>query len=242
MSKSDKYYDFLIERRQAILDRAAAAAHKSGRSLPEIDIVCVSKTVDTDSVVAAHDIGWKHFAENRPQELDKKLSELEAMGIKDEFVFDMIGNLQTNKINQVLASSPRLIHSVDALKLAENISKRALRDEVVAPVLLQVNTSGEESKSGFSPKEIKACFEDLLDLEGLDVLGLMTMAPKDNKSAARKCFRDTRKLQDQLIDEYEWELPIMSAGMSGDFEIAIEEGSNLVRLGRVVFDNEYNLI
>lgn len=238
---NEQYKEFLATRRNEILDRVAKACKKSHRTVSDIDICCVSKTVDTNAVMLAREVGWKHFAENRPQELSLKLEELEGLGVADDYVFDLIGNLQTNKINQVLQANPRLIQSVDSLKLAENISKRAIRDNLCVPCLLQVNTSGETSKSGMSEKEIKRDFEFFLDLEGIDCLGLMCMAPLNNPTQARRCFRKARTLQDQLISEYEWELPLLSAGMSNDFEIAIEEGSNLIRLGRVVFDCGYNL-
>ena len=147
----------------------------------------------------------------------------------------MIGNLQTNKINAVLGSA-ELIHSVGSLHLAQAISSRAVRKiEAGAPIM-----SGEESKGGFSPDEIRAAAGELAELEGICVQGLMTMAPRGNKDVARRTFAGLRELRDELEAAHpDLNLPELSCGMSEDFESALEEGSTLVRLGRVVFSPEF---
>ena len=159
----------------------------------------------------------------------------------------MIGNLQTNKINAVLGSA-ELIHSVGSLHLAQAVSSRAARKieagELAGPqrVLIEVNVSGEESKGGFSPDEIRASAGELAELEGICVQGLMTMAPRGNKDVARRTFAGLRELRDELEAAYpDLELPELSCGMSEDFEPALEEGSTLVRLGRVVFSPEFEV-
>ena len=159
----------------------------------------------------------------------------------------MIGNLQTNKINAVLGAA-ELIHSVGSLHLAQAISSRAVRKieagELSAPqrVLIEVNVSGEESKGGFSPDEVRAAAGELAELEGICVQGLMTMAPRGNKDVARRTFAGLRELRDELETAHpDLCLPELSCGMSEDFEPALEEGSTLVRLGRVVFSPEFEV-
>ena len=154
-------------------------------------------------------------------------------------------HLQTNKINAVLGSA-ELIHSVGSLHLAQAISSRAVRKieagELAGPqrVLIEVNVSGEESKGGFSPDEIRAAAGELAELEGICVQGLMTMAPRGNKDVARRTFAGLRELRDELEAAHpDLNLPELSCGMSEDFESALEEGSTLVRLGRVVFSPEF---
>ena len=148
-------------------------------------------------------------------------------------------------INAVLGSA-ELIHSVGSLHLAQAISSRAARKieagELAGPqrVLIEVNVSGEESKGGFSPDEIRAAAGELAELEGICVQGLMTMAPRGNKDVARRTFAGLRELRDELEAAHpDLNLPELSCGMSEDFEPALEEGSTLVRLGRVVFSPEF---
>ena len=161
--------------------------------------------------------------------------------------FDMIGNLQTNKINAVLGRA-ELIHSVSSLHLARSVSERALRrmeaGALAAPadVLIEVNVSGEASKSGFSPKELVCGLDELSGLRGIRVRGLMTMAPRGERDVARRTFAGLRELRDELRRRVpEMDLGELSCGMSEDFEVAVEEGSTLVRLGRVVFDPAFGI-
>jgi pyridoxal phosphate enzyme (YggS family) len=196
----EAYLSFLRERREAVLSRASAACARSGRRLEDIDVIAVSKTVGVDEVVLAWQAGYRAFGENRPQELKRKLEGLAGRGDVAGARFDMIGNLQVNKINQVLGNV-RLIHSVSSVHLAEAISKRAQVRDMVASVLVEVNVSGEESKSGLSPKEAKAEFEALLGLPGIDVCGLMTMAPKGDAERAMSTFAGLHELRDDLAGE-----------------------------------------
>ncbi len=225
--------------------RIEAACARAGRDVSEVTPVAVSKTVGTGELLAAWRAGWRRFAENRPQELVRKLTGLAEHPELPEVRFDMIGNLQTNKINAVLGSA-ELIHSVGSLHLAQAISSRAVRKieagELAGPqrVLIEVNVSGEESKGGFSPDEIRAAAGELAELEGICVQGLMTMAPRGNKDVARRTFAGLRELRDELETAHpDLNLPELSCGMSEDFEPALEEGSTLVRLGRVVFSPEF---
>ena len=237
--KERKYLDFISSRRDEILQRAQEATNKSGRTLDDIVCMAVTKHVDVDDVILARHAGWNRFGENRPQELNRKIDGLSKIGIQDDFVFDAIGNLQTNKINSILGKCD-LIHSISSMHLAQAVSKRVVREQMSQKILLEVNISGEETKSGFAPEELNSCFENLLNLDGIEVAGLMTMAPANDPYRARKTFSDFREYAEYLRHEWGVELPYLSGGMSDDFEIALEEGTNMVRLGRIVFSDTFN--
>jgi len=239
-SLSERYGAFLSERRAALLSMIADACARAGRNPQEVDLLAVSKTVGPDEVALAIAAGQRLFGENRPQELSRKLAALRASGQADMVRFDMIGNLQKNKINQVLGNV-ELIHSVSSIHLAQAIAKRAEARGIVAKVLIEVNVSGEESKSGFDPTELRSQVEEVLGLGGLQVEGLMTMAPAHDASEARRTFSGLRNLADELRVRTGMPLSVLSCGMSDDFQIAVEEGSTLVRLGRIVFDEHYPL-
>lgn len=235
------YRDFIAQRREEILARMEAVLAESGRTLADADLIAVSKTVGVDEVLAAVDAGYRMFAENRPQELARKLDALAQIGGLPHLRFDMIGNLQKNKVNAVLGRA-ELIHSIGSLHLAQAVSSRVERrmeaGELAAaqPVLIEVNVSGEASKSGFSSDELRAAMDELRGLCGIDIRGLMTMAPQGDKTVARACFSELRALRDELAAASGLSLSELSCGMSEDFEAALAEGSTLVRLGRVVFD------
>ena len=148
---SDEYLEFIKARKAQIESLVADTAKKSGRSASEIEIVAVSKTVPVEAVLAAYKAGYKVFGENRPQELTHKLTGLSETPFASEITFDMIGNLQKNKINQVVGKV-RYIHSISSEHLAEAVSKRAEVQGTEESVLLEVNVSAEASKSGFSPE------------------------------------------------------------------------------------------
>ncbi len=238
IEREDKYFNFILHRRDEIMHKVQTSCEKSNRNINEITCMAVTKTVDIDDVILAKLAGWNRFGENRPQELNRKLDGLSNLGIRDEFTFDAIGNLQTNKINSILGKCD-LIHSVSSLHLAHALSKRVVREGLSQKILLEVNVSGEQTKSGFDPQEINASFEELLALEGIEIAGLMTMAPAHDPSRARKTFSDFRELAEDLRAKWSVELPYLSGGMSDDFEIAIEEGTNMIRLGRIVFNDTY---
>lgn len=234
------YQEFLEERREEILGRIRAAARRAGRDALEVTPIAVSKTVGPDEVLLAWRAGWRAFGENRPQELARKLAAAAGAPEMDGVRFDMIGNLQKNKINQVIGRV-ELIHSVSSAHLAEAISKRCEARGIASACLLEVNVSGEASKSGFSPDELRAEVEGVVALPGLRVSGLMTMAPAGSADAARRTFSGLRELAEELRGRTGLALPVLSCGMSDDFEIGVEEGATLVRLGRCVFDRGYDL-
>lgn len=243
----DEYLDAIRRRRDEIMARVDEALERSGRAPGSVRVMAVSKTVGTPQVLAAIEAGYGLFGENRPQELVRKLGELAEVSDLPPVRFDMIGNLQTNKINAVLGRAA-CIHSVSSLHLAEAISSRVQRriesGELAAaqPVLLEANVSGELSKSGFTPDELRAAFPRLSELRGILIQGLMTMAPRGDKGIARSTFASLRELRDELAGDWPGvDLAELSCGMSEDFSEAILEGSTLVRLGRVVFDPAFEL-
>lgn len=237
-AKRESYRAFLAERRAELLERIAQAAGRAGRDASEVLLLAVSKTVGDDEVVLAHEVGYNAFGENRPQELKRKVAVVRENPRMDGVRFDMIGNLQKNKINQVLGNAA-LVHSVSSLHLAQAIASRSVTRGCVTPYLLEVNVSGEASKSGFEPEEARRVAEEVMGLAGIELRGLMTMAPARDASAARRTFSGLRELGEDLRIRTGAGLEVLSCGMSGDFEIAVEEGSTLVRLGRIVFDPAY---
>ena len=234
------YLDFLRERREQILQRVADACRRAGRTTDDVTILGVSKTVGVDEVALAWQAGWHAFAENRPQELTRKLEGLREHPEMSGVRFDMIGNLQTNKINQVVGKVA-LVHSVSSEHLANAISKRSVSHGVTTRFLIEVNVSGEESKSGFTPDAAREAAERLAGLPNMELMGLRTLAPAHDPDAARSTFSGLRELEVELRGRPGLELPILSCRMSDDFQIAVEEGSTLVRLGRTVFDPNYAL-
>ena len=236
----DAYQAFLADRRLAIRERAAEAAARAGRDASDVAMLAVSKSVEPEATLLAWRAGWRAFAENRPQELARKLEFAEGTPEMAGVRFDAIGNLQKNKINQVIGRV-ELLHSVSSLELAEAVSKRCCARGIVQPALVEVNVLGEQSKSGFSPQEAREAAEALAALPGIRLEGLMAMAPRDDADAARRTFSGARELAGELRDRTGLALGVLSCGMSDDFTIAIEEGSTLVRLGRVAFDPAYEL-
>ena len=240
MEDQTSYEAFLASRRERILGVIADACARAGRDACEVSTLAVSKTVGPAEVRAAWDAGWHAFGENRPQELGRKLAAAEADPAMQGVRFDMIGNLQKNKINQVIGRVG-LIHSISSEHLAEAVSTRSEAHGLVSDVLLEVNVSGEASKSGFSPDELREAAERVAALSGIRVRGLMTMAPAHDADAARRTFSGLRELAGELRVRTGLALDVLSCGMSDDFALAVEEGSTLVRLGRCVFDQSYVL-
>lgn len=236
----ERYASFLGERRAEILRRIAEAAGRVGRDPSEVTLLAVSKTVGPDEVFLAWQQGYRAFGENRPQELTRKLAGAAEHPEMAQARFDMIGNLQTNKINQVIGHV-ELIHSVSSEHLADALSKRSVTHGVTTRFLIEVNVSGEESKSGFAPEGAREAAERLAGLPNMELEGLMTMAPAHDPDAARRTFAGLRELAVDLRGRTGRPLPVLSCGMSDDFPIAVEEGSTLVRLGRTVFDPNYVL-
>lgn len=239
----EQYCEQVRQRRAEILERVAQAARAAGRDPREVTVCAVSKTVDVDKVAAARAAGYTAFGENRPQVLTRKLDLLGGDPAFADVAWHMIGNLQENKINRVLEDRPALIHSIASPELAAAVSKRAQARGMVQPVLLEVNVSGEESKSGMAPQVVREQFSAIAALEGIKVRGLMTMAPQGDPAVAERTFEGLRLLLEGLRAEAAEpaSLTELSMGMSEDFWEAVGQGATIVRLGRVAFDPEFPL-
>lgn len=215
--------------------RMAAAAARVGRDPATVTLVAVSKTKPMSEIVAAYAAGQRDFGENRFDELWAKVDEAPHAGLT-EIRWHMIGTIQSRKTKQAVGPFA-LIHSVDRLKIAERLSRDAEAAGNVLSVLLEVNVSGEASKHGFTPQDVRDAVEALEQLPGVRVRGLMTMAPyTDDIALIRSVFRGLRELRDQLHAEHAglaW--PELSMGMTNDFEIAVEEGATIVRVGSAIF-------
>ncbi len=216
----------VAQRLTLVRERVAQAAERSGRSPAEVTIVAVSKLFPTQAIEEAAAAGIAHIGENRVQEAAAKVSSLRHLPV----TWHMIGHLQTNKAKTALELFD-IIQTVDSLRLAEALSRRADR---AIPVLLEVNVAGEASKFGLSPQEVPQTAEAVARLPHLDMRGLMTMAPLvSDPEEVRPVFRELRRLRDALG------LTELSMGMTDDFEVAIEEGATLVRIGRAIFGERY---
>ncbi|NBR48807.1 YggS family pyridoxal phosphate-dependent enzyme [bacterium] len=214
----------------AIRSRMKSAADRVGRQVSDIRLVAVSKTYPPSVIREAWEVGQRVFGENRVQDALPKILELPA-----EAEWHFIGHLQSNKIRKALPAF-ELIHGVDNPELAIQINRIAGEMGLTASVLLETNVSGEASKFGFSPDALRQNLEDLLSLPNLCVKGLMTMAPySEDPENARPVFSALRKLRDELASKTQHPLPELSMGMSGDFEVAIEEGATIVRIGSSIF-------
>lgn len=218
---------------ERVNERIAHAAARAGRDTAGITLVAVSKTVSADRVEEAYAAGIRHFGENRAQELTRKCSVLDL-----DCTWHFIGHLQSNKVKEALAYAS-LIHSVDNLPLAVEIDRRAAARGVAADMLAQINISDEDTKSGIQPEEARGFVMALSALPNLRVLGLMAIArPTDNPEEARPEFRRMKEIFDELstgVVKTNVVMKYLSMGMSHDFEVAVEEGANIVRVGSAIF-------
>ncbi len=204
-------------------------AEGAGRNAEEITLIAVSKTMGCDRISDAITAGHLIFGENRVQELMEKIRILGKNPC-----WHLIGHLQTNKVKYVVGEV-ELIHSVDSLHLAEEISKQANKKRLIQDVLLEVNAGGEESKFGLTIEETPYIIDKIGNMEGVRVRGLMTVAPPAvNPEEVRPVFRSMKNLFDSLNRDG-YSLDILSMGMSNDYKIAIEEGSTMVRVGSAIF-------
>jgi len=212
-----------------ICEEISDTAVKCGRNPKEISLVAVTKGMSWEEASFFYDQGQRDFGENRVAEaLDKKLI------APADCRWHFIGNLQKNKVRKVVGNFA-LIHSVDSFELAEKLSTVSLEMNIRTPILLQVNISGEISKQGYTPEEWRSCIEKVMQLPGITVEGLMTMAPlTEDEEQVRKCFRGLRLFGEDLRKISGCPLPHLSMGMSHDFKIAIEEGATLLRIGNAL--------
>jgi len=213
--------------------RMVEAAARSGRPAGAVTLVAVTKTVDAGLARMLYELGVADLGENRLQEAQTKAAQLAGSPIR----WHMIGHLQSNKA-RAAARLFSLIHSVDSARLAEALQKRAALDGLTAAVLIEVNTSGEASKFGVPTEGAAELAQTVDSCPNLVLRGLMTMAPiVERAEEARPCFRRLRELRDRLNDSGRRGRPLseLSMGMTQDFEVAIEEGATLVRIGSALF-------
>jgi len=218
------------QRLEAVRARVDAACAKSGRSSDAVDIVAVAKTYGPEAVREAVDAGLMLIGENRVQEAIQKQSFCPG-GLH----WHLIGHLQTNKARHAIRTF-EMIHSIDSLRVLEAVEAAADLDGVTMPVCLEVNVSGEGSKWGLGPDEVLPVLEAATSMMRVDIVGLMTMPPFSvDPDGGRPFFAQLRELRDELRDASGFSLDVLSMGMSNDFDIAIEEGATLIRLGTVLF-------
>jgi PLP dependent protein len=229
------------ERLQAVEERLQAACRRSGRSRQDVTLVAVTKTISAELAAMLPQWGMVELGENRPQELARKVNLNSCEFSNQDVHWHMIGHLQRNKIELVLPLV-HLIHSVDSLRLLNALDREADRLGLSPEVLLQFNTSGETSKQGFDPSHIVEEASAILALKCVKVCGLMTMAAYQEPESCRPCFVRLRCLRDDLqaILGPGHPLKSLSMGMTNDFDVAVEEGATLVRLGTILFDGLQN--
>jgi len=197
-------------------------------------IIAVTKYFGLKAIKAGYSVGIRDFAESRAQDGVKKISELPVY-IKQNSTFHFIGHLQTNKVDMVVKNFD-VIQSVDSLKVAKAISKSACSLNKRESILLQINNAGEEQKSGYSKEQLRSEFSELSALEGINIIGLMNMAPLgETEENLKKLFSDIRDFRDELEKKFGVELPELSMGMSDDYKIAVAEGATMIRIGRKLF-------
>lgn len=221
----------LAENLNQVRKRIAMSCESSGRSDREVQLIAVTKNSTVDEIRMLLGCGLRVLGESRPQQLAARAEELGGEDIE----WHVIGHLQRNKVRQVLPHAA-LIHSVDSLRLLEEIDQAAEEMGLRPSVLLQVNISGEESKQGFSPQELRDAVAMLKEFQHVEIKGLMTMAPLiDNDDEIRPIFGNLRLLQVELKKEIPT-ITELSMGMSNDFEVALQEGATFIRLGSVLFN------
>jgi len=218
-------------------ERVVWACLKAGRKPEEITIVAVSKGRNTEEIKEVISCGIADIGENRVQEALLKFNN-KRHAISDKPKLHMIGHLQTNKVKDAVQIFD-LIHSVDSIHLAQEINKQASKINKVQDCLIEVKTSPEAAKFGIDPDKAIDFIKEVQALKNIEIKGLMTIAPAvDNPEQARLYFRQLRELRDKIYDLRftNYDLRILSMGMSDDFEVAIEEGATMIRLGRAIFE------
>lgn len=233
----------MIKNRIALLkENIARICQRLGRDPAEITLVGVTKFASSEEIQKAVACGITHIGENKVQEAHRKFS---SWGLKHSSVKvtkHMIGHLQTNKVKAALEIFD-VIQSVDTLKLAREIEKQAGKLGVCVDIFLQVNTAGEGQKHGLLRQDVLPAIEEIVGYGHLNILGLMTMAPfVEDREVIRRCFRDLRDIRDQIKEKFgnkdNVQMKYLSMGMTHDYEIALEEGSDMVRVGRAIFGEE----
>lgn len=220
----------------SVVQKIASACEKSGRDAKEVTLVAVSKTKPASMIRELYDHGCRDFGENYVQELMDKYEELPK-----DIRWHMIGHLQRNKVKYIV-DKVAMIHSVDSLRLAQEISKEAVKKNVEVDILIEVNVAMEESKFGMAVSETAQLAEEIAKLPGIHVKGLMTSAPYvENAEENRQYFAQLKQLSVDIsaknIDNVS--MDVLSMGMTGDYEVAVSEGAGLVRVGTGIFGERH---
>ena len=222
----------LKENLEEVEERIQAACRRAGRSREEVTLIAVSKTKPADIIREAYDLGIRTFGENKVQEIMDKHPQL-----PEDIQWHMIGHLQRNKVKYIV-DKVSMIHSVDSLRLAQTIEQEAAKHNVCVPVLLEVNVAQEESKFGLKMDEVLPLIETIADFPHIKVQGLMTIAPYvENAEDNRDFFRQLKKLSVDIEAKNinNVSMSVLSMGMTGDYQVAVQEGATMVRVGTGIF-------
>ena len=216
----------------SVESRLEAACARAGRARKDVTRICVTKTMPVSDLQQAYDAGQRCFGENRVQEIIEKYPQL-----PEDIRWHMIGHLQRNKVKYLMDKAV-MIHSVDSVQLAQTISKEAVKAGRTMDILLEVNAAGEESKFGLQYEEVLPLIREIAPLPGIHICGLMTVAPyTDDPETNRVYFKKLRDLSVDIDGESidNVSMHVLSMGMTGDFEVAIEEGATHIRVGTAIF-------
>lgn len=232
----------IAENLREVQNRLREACRRSGRDPGDVILVAVSKTKPFEDILEAAAAGAVHFGENYVQELTQKIGLYEQEGEAKPVQWHMIGHLQKNKV-KYLVGQTALIHSVDTVSLAQQIEKEAAKKDQTVRILLEVNVAREESKWGFDPGSVAQAAREISAFPHVRILGLMTSAPyTEDPESNRLYFRELKELAGKLaaeklldVSDPDFPGPVLSMGMSGDFEVAVEEGATMVRVGSSIF-------
>ena len=225
-------YEYLNENIDVVVSNIKNACERSGRKFEEVTLIGVTKTIDEDIINKSIEFGIKNIGENKVQEITRKYDKIDK-----SVNWHLIGHLQTNKVKYII-DKVSLIHSVDSYKLAEEISKRAVKAEIEMNILIQINVAEEDSKFGINKDNIDEMVENISKLPNIKIQGLMNIAPyyEDNEFV-RKYFREMKEIFDRIKNNNydKVNMNYLSMGMTNDYEIAVEEGANMIRVGTGIY-------
>lgn len=229
------------ENLKQVEDNIVAACQRAGRDPREVTLIAVSKTKPISMIEEAIDYGIKDFGENKVQEMCDKIEK-----IPNKLNWHLIGHLQRNKVKYIIDKA-YLIHSVDSLRLAQQIDHEAKKKNIISNILIEVNIAGEESKFGVSKEEVEVLLEEIKKLTNIHVKGLMTIAPfvedaEENRVYFKEMYKLFVDMRQKNADNNNIEMEVLSMGMTGDYQVAIEEGATMVRVGTGIFGaRNYNI-
>lgn len=220
------------ENLEEVREKIRQACQRSGRREEDVTLISVSKTKPVEMLKEAYEAGSRDFGENRVQEIMEKYGQM-----PEDVRWHMIGHLQKNKVRQVIDKAV-LIHSVDTVELAEQIEKDAAKRDLTVDILLEVNVAEEESKFGFRTEEVEAAVTKIKEFPHVHIKGLMTIAPfvsnsEDNREVFKKLYQLYVDIRSKNIDNVN--MSVLSMGMTGDYEVAVEEGATMIRVGTGIF-------